>query len=69
MTDLHAQDPNSWLETVWHALHDYRENLIPESDERYDEQWDDICTAMGWIDETIMGDADDGHVTIETEEI
>ena len=69
MTDLHAQDPNSWLETVWDALHAYRENLIPEGDERYDDQWSDICTAMGWIDETIMGDADDGHVTIETEEI
>ena len=69
MTDLHAQDPNSWLETVWDALHAYREDLIPESDEKHDEEWDDICTAMGWIDETIIGDADDGHVTIETEEM
>jgi hypothetical protein len=65
MSDLHAQDPNSWLETVWDALHAYREDLIPEGDERYDAQWDDICSAMHWIDEAIMGDADDGYVTIE----
>ena len=65
MSDLHAQDPNSWLETVWNALHAYREDLIPEGDESYDDQWSDICTAMAWIDETIMGDADDGYVTIE----
>ena len=65
MSDLHALDPNSWLETVWDALHAYREDLIPEGDESYDAQWDDICSAMHWIDEAIMGDADDGYVTIE----
>tara|TARA_B100000780_G_C21007919_1_gene403501 strand:- start:698 stop:901 length:204 start_codon:yes stop_codon:yes gene_type:complete len=53
MSDLHALDPNSWLETVWHALHAYREDCIPESDETYDDEWSDICTAMHWIDEAL----------------
>ena len=64
MSDLHAQDPNSWLETVWDALEAYRD-FIPEGDKANDDQWSDICTAMAWIDETIMGDADDGYVTLE----
>lgn len=41
------------LETVWDALHAYREDCIPESDEMYDEIWDDICTAMAWIEERV----------------
>ncbi len=36
---------------VWAALHDYRENSIPEYDPMYDDQWDDICTGMAWIRE------------------
>lgn len=51
MSDLHAQNVNSWLETVWDALEAYRD-FIPEGDERYDAEWDDICTAMHWIDES-----------------
>lgn len=50
---LHAQDPISWLETVWEALHGFREDCIPEGDQDYDEQWNDICTAMAWITEAI----------------
>tara|TARA_R110000851_G_scaffold100712_1_gene216469 strand:+ start:193 stop:354 length:162 start_codon:yes stop_codon:yes gene_type:complete len=46
---LHAQDWQSWLDTVWDALHGYREDCISTDDE----QWDDLCTAMGWIEETI----------------
>lgn len=53
MRELHALDPNTWVETVWGALHAYREDLIPEGDEMYDDQWDDICSAMGWISETL----------------
>lgn len=37
------------IKDVWTALSDYRENCIPEGDENYDEQWDDICFAMGHI--------------------
>ena len=58
MTELHALDPNTWVETVWDALHAYREDLIPEGDEMYDDQWDDICSEMGWISETLGVEAD-----------
>lgn len=48
---LTKSNPQSWLEEVWAALHAFREDLIPEGDEVYDRQWDDICTAMAWITE------------------
>ena len=43
------------LAIVWAALHAYREDLIPEGDESYDEQWDDICTAMADLEEDLRG--------------
>ena len=43
----------SALTTIWSALHDYRENSIPESDSRHDDQWDDICEAMAAIHESL----------------
>lgn len=46
-------DLDESLEVVWEALHAYREDLIPEGDENYDEQWNDICTAMAWITEAL----------------
>lgn len=49
--NLHSNDPESWLETVWAALHAYREDCIPESDPTYNDQWNDITTAMAWIRE------------------
>lgn len=51
--ELRANDSDSWLETVWDALHAYRADLIPEGDKQYDEIWSDICTAMAWITETV----------------
>ena len=52
MSDLHAQDLNSWLETVWNALENYRD-VIPEGDIMNDDEWSDICSAMAWIDEAL----------------
>jgi hypothetical protein len=49
---LTRADRASWLETIWDALHGYREDSIPP-DEEYDPIWDDICTAMAWIEEEI----------------
>ena len=43
----------TWTKTIWEALHAFREDLIPEGDEMYDDQWDDICTAMAWIEERL----------------
>lgn len=53
MTDLTRGDTDSWFETIWDALHGYREDCIPEGDEAYDEQWSDICTAMAWLREEL----------------
>ncbi len=49
-----AADMESWLETIWNALHGFREDCIPEGqDEAYDSQWSDICTAMHWLREAL----------------
>lgn len=55
---LRADDRHSWLETIWGGLHAYREDLIPEGDESYDEIWSDITTAMAWVTEA-LGEDDD----------
>lgn len=41
------------LEIIWNALHGYREDCIPEGDLFYDDQWDQICTAMANIQEAL----------------
>lgn len=47
-------DVGSWLETIWSALHGYRQDCIPEGDPAYDDEWGDITTAMAWIEETLL---------------
>ena len=47
-------DINQQLAIVWAALEAYRADLIPEGDPDYDEQWDDICTAMAVIEEDLQ---------------
>ena len=37
------------LELIWNALTFYREHGIPEGNESYDKEWDDICITMEWI--------------------
>ena len=39
-------EQNHWANIVWTALRSYREDCIPKGDPMYDEQWDEICTAM-----------------------
>ena len=41
------------LETIWDALHGYRETCIPEGNPDYDRQWSDICSEMAWIAEEL----------------
>lgn len=53
MSNLRSNDTESILETIWEALHGYRENCIPEGEQQYDDQWSDICTAMAWIEEDL----------------
>lgn len=50
------------LEIIWDALAAYREDLIPEGDEIYDKEWDDICTAMAWITEDLGLEYIDGEL-------
>ena len=41
------------MEIVWQALYGFREDCIPEGTDMYDQQWDEICTAMAWIKENL----------------
>ena len=57
------------LETVWDALHAYREDLIPEGDEQYDDLWGDICTSMSRITASLGYEINqDGDYVIVPEE-
>ena len=57
------------LETVWDALHAYREDLIPEGEEMYDDLWGDICTSMSRITESLGYEINqDGDYVIVPEE-
>lgn len=50
---VRSNDVESMLKTVWNALHGYRQTCIPEGAQEYDDEWSDICTAMGWIEEDL----------------
>jgi hypothetical protein len=50
---LRSNDLQSMLDTIWQGLEGYRENCIPEGDKQYDEEWNEICTAMAWITEDL----------------
>lgn len=50
-------DMKEQLNTVWDALEAYREDLIPEGDEQFDQIWGDICTAMAVIQENLKVEA------------
>ena len=54
MKTLNANISETWLDTIWQALECYREDCI--SGEDYDEEWDEVCTAMAWITEQIEGE-------------
>ena len=55
------QETKNNLSIIWDALHDYRENCIPQYNDNdftkdevtYDEQWDEICGAMANITEQL----------------
>lgn len=51
--EMTRNDTHSQLEVIWDALFAYRADLIPEGDPGYDEQWNEICTAMHWISEDL----------------
>ena len=52
---LRSDDQSTHLKCIWDALHGYREPCIPpDISSGYDEEWDDICTAMAWITEDLQ---------------
>ena len=51
--EIKRYDTRAQLDLIWEALFAYREDLIPEGDPNYDEQWNEICTAMHWISEDL----------------
>lgn len=53
VSNLRANDRQSMIDTIWNALHCYREDCIPESQPEYDDDWSDVCTAMAWIEEDL----------------
>ena len=63
LKNLTYHDKESWLETIWDALHEYRDQCAPSEINgvgfpQNDEVWDDICTAMAWIAESVGVEAD-----------
>ena len=53
--ELTENNKVSWTETVWNALQGFREDSISTDDEL----WDEICTAMRWIEEELNIDYDE----------
>jgi hypothetical protein len=66
MNKLHAHDTESWLETIWSALHAYRNDR--EGNPDYDEEWSDICTAMAWIEEELTEPDTDDYISYDFRE-
>jgi hypothetical protein len=52
-TNATSGDTVEALTVIWEALQAVRDDLIPEGDESYDEQWEEICTSMAWIEEAL----------------
>ena len=46
--DVTKGNTESWLEVIWDALHAHQ-----DSQHIIEEDWDDICTAMAWIRESL----------------
>lgn len=61
---LQANNPASWLETIWDAIHELEDRIELATHEE-----DDIKTAMAWITEALGLEATaDGIVPIEQAE-
>ena len=41
------------VDYIWNVLCDYRENSVPDGVDDNDEIWDEICTAMAWIEDAL----------------
>ena len=53
---MHKRDDGNIIDelnTIWEALHTYRETSIPESDPSHNKEWEDITYAMACIMEKL----------------
>ena len=56
------QEIKNKLSIIWDALHGFREDSIPEGqDKMYDEQWNEITGAMAEITEELGLDSGQPH--------
>ncbi len=65
-SELKFNDPCSWIATIWDAL-----DKLPLDVNPFDnKEWDEVCTAMGWIsDELGVYEDDYGyHLSSESDE-
>jgi len=53
---MHRLDSQDHLNVIWEALEAYRADLIPEGDEHYDSIWSEVCSAMAFITEDLLGE-------------
>lgn len=49
--DITRGNPKGWVNLLWHILECYREDCIPH--EEHDDEWDEICTVMAWLEEEL----------------
>ena len=52
-----ANDPASWFETIWSALHHWKQSGF--QDEITDEDWNKVTEAMAWITEELGYELDE----------
>ena len=62
-----ANDPPSWIDAVWSALHHWRYNLLEEGDDVDDKDWEEVCTSMAWIMEALDCEIDSNGDTVFVE--
>tara|TARA_R110002153_G_scaffold100555_1_gene236523 strand:- start:1804 stop:1974 length:171 start_codon:yes stop_codon:yes gene_type:complete len=56
MTNPTSNDVNSRLDTIWEALWEWQDVYdggAAVGTDTYEQRWNDICTAMAWIEENI----------------
>ena len=57
------------LNFIWDRLQGYREDCIPSNNPEYDDEWDDICTAMAWIEDECNVERIEGFLEYKKERI
>ena len=46
-----ANDSHTWIDVLWYLALSHKNNNIDANDQ--DQEWDDICTVISWIDKEI----------------